>query len=153
MVKTWTRKEVRNLAKADFARGLSLNAIVAKYEIPKHTVKGWCERDGWGQCRQDFLTKQQETIFARFSQGIEEITEINLKTAKILAKVCYEMATEISSNGNYLNNLETLTKMFNIAKSCVSLPATIMPDLPNVIAEKILEELKDLKNLKTDDVD
>ena len=153
MVKTWTRKELRNLAKGDFARGLSLTNLAEKYEIPKHTIKGWCEKDGWGQYRKAFLAKQQETIFVRFSQGIEEITEINLKTAKILAKVCYEMAIGISSNGNYLNNLETLTKIFNIAKSCVSLPATIMPDLPGDIAERILEELKDLKNLKTDDVD
>lgn len=139
-----TRREIEDKASLDYARGMSITDISQKYNIPWNTVKNW-HRRGWSKLRKNYKSKHRQTIFEKFASQLEDVTDINLDTAGYMAKICNKAIAEIWAKGDYISNLDTLSKVFKLAQIAATIPNLVMPSLPNDLAEKILSELEELK--------
>lgn len=143
-----TRKEIQHIAGYDFARGMTLEDISKKYNIPLHTIKRWYDKFKWKQKRIEYQDKYANTLFCKFSKRMEESVERNLETSKIMSQICIESMAAAYKKKNFLENVDLLYKLFKLVQLAASVPMLSMPSLPADIGEKILMELKNINLVK-----
>lgn len=155
--KKLTRKEIFHLASLDYIRGISLREIAEQYKIPFDSVKRWHWEGNWAKLRKEYQKKYAKTIFDRFSENVEASTDWNLKAAKLIAEACYKKieAEIFDKKGNFRGKkkVDDFIKIFRMAQLSAGLPSLAMPTLPTDLAERILTELKELKEINQNRLD
>lgn len=123
-------------------RGDNLESIATQFSVTTAAVSQWSKRYDWEKKRRRIMEDAQGSLYKRLEKSIEKSTERYLAASLLISQMAYEALQSLYREGNPCSFVDEVNKWANILKSGASVHRTVMPEIDDVIAEKILEQLQ-----------
>ena len=126
-------------AEEDYIRGLGLQEISNKYNVPMGTVNGWHRRYKWAKKREEYNRQRERTLFEVVLESAQNNTRKTLEACDRVTNYCLERIVTLTESGADSKEMEAWTKILDRVGK---IQKTVSPEFSEDMAGQMLDEMK-----------
>lgn len=132
----------------DWLSGMSRIEIAQKYCVRIETVRAWYGRYHWKQEREKIKDKLQESFYAKLTDKVTQAVDNYVAGSLLVSKMGLAVIQEIYQQvpQNYAENWQQIQRWIKIMESAANVHKAVIPEIPEAMAQQMLEELKKIRN-------